>query len=323
MNKKTMIGPMKGKMRRIWLKIKKKSPEILLVTGIIATGAAVYTAIKGTGKFMEEAADIKKEEDDINEVLENGVDVTDEERERLTLAKKKIKLKLAKSAAKCYTGTAISLAAAIGAQVGQMTLHKKTKADYTALLATSSAIINRYKTGITERYGEQAEYEIRNGIKTEKIEEEVTDEKGKTKKVEKEVKKTDLGRNETYSKFFDCASREWVYLTDEFGRQTTKGDNDANMMFLKRTLEHFNYILNRDKVVFLNDVLRALDIPIVRDGWKKGWTYQPNNPYHKGDNYISFGIDKMDWATRRFVNGDEDCILLDFNLDEGLIEDFI
>ena len=52
-----------------------------------------------------------------------------------------------------------------------------------------------------------------------------------------------------------------------------------------------------------------------------GWIYDEKNPM--GDNYVDFGIyDLHDDAKRRFVNGYERSILLDFNVDGNILGDF-
>ena len=52
-----------------------------------------------------------------------------------------------------------------------------------------------------------------------------------------------------------------------------------------------------------------------------GWVYNEENP--RGDNYIDFGIfDVNKEPARDFVNGYEKSILLDFNVDGPIIDNF-
>ena len=52
-----------------------------------------------------------------------------------------------------------------------------------------------------------------------------------------------------------------------------------------------------------------------------GWIYDPENPNHNGDNYVDFGIlDVYNKQKRRFINGHERSVLVDFNVDGDILE---
>lgn len=109
-----------------------------------------------------------------------------------------------------------------------------------------------------------------------------------------------------YAKFFDSASRYWV------------DDSETNLMFLTTIQKHMNEQLKKDGYLFLNDVYIALGIRITKHGQVVGWIYDEEEPV--GDNFVDFGIyDKNDKDCIRFVNGGEDVILLDFNVDGNIL----
>lgn len=116
-----------------------------------------------------------------------------------------------------------------------------------------------------------------------------------------------------YSKFFDASSKYWV------------DDSETNLMFLKTVQKQMDEQLKEDGYLFLNDVYRELGIKKTRAGQVVGWIYNDKEPI--GDNFVDFGIyDRKDEACLAFVNGTEDVILLDFNVDGviwGLIPDDI
>jgi hypothetical protein len=56
-----------------------------------------------------------------------------------------------------------------------------------------------------------------------------------------------------------------------------------------------------------------LGIPRTSAGQIVGWIYNEKNPV--GDNFVDFGIYRGSESARRFVNGEERTILLDFNVD--------
>ena len=76
-------------------------------------------------------------------------------------------------------------------------------------------------------------------------------------------------------------------------------------------------LFNKKGYLFLNTVYRALDIPETYAGSVCGWVKG------LGDNQIDFGLfDTSREGIRRFVNGYEAVVLLDFN-DDGYIADKI
>lgn len=110
-----------------------------------------------------------------------------------------------------------------------------------------------------------------------------------------------------YAKFYDCGCTGW-----------TK-DPELNLMFLRKQQDFLNDRLKAEGYLFLNDVYDALGIQKTKIGQIAGWVYDEKNPV--GDNYIDFGIyDTHREANRRFVNGLERTILLDFNCDGDILD---
>jgi hypothetical protein len=178
-----------------------------------------------------------------------------------------------------------------------------------ALVAAYKAIeegFAKYRKRVVEEYGERTDYMFKNGIRDKIVTETVTDENGDSKEVHKVVQTIDpVTGKSVYAKFFDELSAHWC-KTPEY-----------NMMFLKTQQNFANDLLHSRGHVFLNEVYDMLDIPRTQAGAVVGWVRG------QGDDFIDFGIfDGNDDATRRFVNGCERSILLDFNVD-GVIYDMI
>jgi hypothetical protein len=79
--------------------------------------------------------------------------------------------------------------------------------------------------------------------------------------------------------------------------------------------------------LFLNEVYDLLGIERTKTGAIVGWIYDKNNPV--GDNEVDFGIFDVKFhddmvgdglAQRRFVNGLEDVVLLNFNVDGPILD---
>ena len=66
-------------------------------------------------------------------------------------------------------------------------------------------------------------------------------------------------------------------------------------------------------------MLKEKEIKKTKAGHVVGWVYDEENPV--GDNYVDFGIyDVRDPNKRAFVNGLEQSIYLDFNVDGNIYE---
>ena len=101
-----------------------------------------------------------------------------------------------------------------------------------------------------------------------------------------------------------------------FDETCTGWDKDAeyNKKFLLDVQRYMNERLKSRKVVFLNEVYDAIGAQRTKAGQVVGWVYDENNP--DVDCFIDFKIfDLHDEDKRRFVNGYEKSIWLDFNVD--------
>ena len=193
----------------------------------------------------------------------------------------------------------------ISCLVGSHTILKKRNV---ALMTAYTVLENSYKKyrkNVIDKLGKDADDEFRLGIKTEEVE--TTDEKGKKKK--ETVTKIDDHSPSVYAKFFD-------ELSDYYRK-----DPNYNLLFLKKQQNWANDRLRAQGYLFLNDVYESLGIPKTPDGQFVGWIYNPDDKTI--DSYVDFGIyDGKDESKRRFVNGLEKAILLDFNVD-GVMYDKI
>lgn len=286
-------------------KIKKHSPEILLATGIVASVAGTVVACKATLKVDTVIKEHKENIEKINNGLNNEElkDVYNEND-----AKKDLTKAYAMTAGKLIRlyAPAIALEAiSISCLVGSHTILKKRNV---ALMTAYTVLENSYKKyrkNVIDKLGKDADDEFRLGIKTEEVE--TVDEKGKKKK--ETVTKVDDNSPSIYAKFFD-------ELSDYYRK-----DPNYNLLFLKKQQNWANDRLRAQGYLFLNDVYESLGIPKTPDGQFVGWIYNPEDKTI--DSYVDFGIyDGEDESKRRFVNGLEKAILLDFNVD-GVMYDKI
>lgn len=283
------------------LQIKKHSPEILMVAGIVGTVASTVLACKATtkvGKVLEEREEIVEK---IHECLENEeMAYTEEDSKKdLTIVYTQAGVKLVKLYAPAVGLGVLSIASIVS---GHHILKKRNIA-----LAAAYTVVDKgfkdYRKRVVERFGEELDKELRYNIKAKEVEVEVTDEEG-NKTVEKQVINvpSDNFTHSEYAKCFDVGNAGW-----------TK-DPEYNLMYLRTQQNYFNEVLKSRGHVFLNEVYDALGFPRTQAGQVVGWLYDEKKP--NGDNYIDFGIYNIkDQGCRDFVNGYERSIWLDFNVD--------
>lgn len=294
--------------------LKKHSPEILLVCGIVGTVAGTVLACKATLKLndiLEETNDDVKKIKDV-EANESIVEYTsDDAKKDLTIVYTKTALKIAK----LYSPALIIGGLSMASLVGSHNILSKRNMALAAAYATVDGGFKKYRNRVIEKFGDKVDKELRFGTKSEKIEEKVVDEKGKEKKVKKDVDVihdiTDFSGYSDFAKIFDESSEYW------------EDDSSFNLTFLKHQESYANDLLKAKGHLFLNEVYDMLGIKRTKAGQVVGWIYDPKNEDHKGDNYVTFGIYNVrSQANRDFINGYEDCVILDFNVDGNIINTF-
>lgn len=303
--KTEIVNKLTGTFYKAKLSLKKHSPEILVVSGIVGTVASTVMACKATTKLDGILAESKEKIDTIHEALENpdmlpedAVYTEEDSKKDLAITYVQTGVKVAKLYAPAVALGTVSIVSILAG-------HNITRKRNVALAAAYTVVdksFKDYRGRVIERFGEELDRELKYNIKAEEVEKVVVDEKGKEKKVKETVQVVDSNDIGYYAKFFDVGNPNW-----------TK-DPEANLMFLRHQQDYMNHKLQLQKYLFLNDVYEALGIDKTQAGQIVGWIYDEENP--NGDNFVDFGIyDRHDAAKRLFVNGTERTILLDFNVD--------
>lgn len=290
-------------------KIKKNSPTILIVAGVAGAVTSTVLACKATLKVNDILEETQETIDKIHSVSEDSefADKYSEEDARkdlaVTYAHAAIKF------TKLYAPAVLLGAASIGCIVGSHRILTKRNAALTAAYTVISNGYAKYRNRVIDRFGERVDYELKHGIKAQKIQQIETTEDGKAKKVNKTV---DVMTDSDYQ------ASEYGRFFDEGSSYFTK-DAEHNLRFLKQTERWCNDKLKTYGYLFLNEVYEALDVPKSQAGQVVGWTYNLESP--NGDNYVDFGLTNLYYSgTREFVNGIEPRILLDFNVDGVIID---
>lgn len=306
MKKVEIMNSLSRTFHKVGFKIKKHSPEILIVAGVAGTITSTVMACKATTKLNDILNNTK---DDINKIHEGieageimGVEYPAEDGKKdLSITYVQTGLKVAKLYAPSVALGVLSLTAVITSN----NILRKRNIALAAAYATIDKSFKEYRGRVVERFGKELDHELRYNIKAKEIEEKVVDEKtGKEKKIKKTVNVIDPNTYSDYARIYDDGNVGW------------SKNPELNLMFLKRQQAYANDKLKSQGYLFLNDVYEMLGFQKTKAGQIVGWTYNENNP--NGDNFVDFGI----YDSARFVNGYERSIILDFNVD-GVILDLM
>lgn len=293
---------------KIGFQLKKHSPEILVVAGVVGAVTSAVMACKATTKVHDILEDTKTKIDQVHEVLAN--DDIPEEKYSVEDSKKDLAIIYAQTGfefVKLY-GPSVALGVlSITAILTSNNILRKRNLALAAAYTTIDRSFKEYRGRVVERFGNDLDHELKYNIKAKEIEETVTNEDGTEATETKTVDVANPTEYSDYARFFDEACSGW-----------TK-DPELNLMFLKRQQSYANDLLQRRGYLFLNEVYDMLGIPRTKAGQVVGWVYDENCPV--GDNYVDFGIyDIHREKCRDFVNGYERSILLDFNPDGNILD---
>ena len=297
---------LKGNMKRVAVKAKIKSPTIMIVGGIAGVVVGTVMACKATMKLKPILDENKEAVDDIHQYMNEDVfeEYTEKDASKdLTITYTQSALKIAK----LYGPSVILGAASIGAIFGGHNILRKRNVALAAAYTAVDKGFKDYRNRVIERFGKELDRELKYNIKSDTVEVTELDEDGKEKTSKVTVNTVDPNELSEFARFYDDGCTGW-----------TK-DPELNLVFLKKQQCWANDLLKSRGWLTLNEVYDMLGITRTAAGMVVGWIYDEKHPV--GDNFVDFGIyDINNEANRRFVNGLERTILLDFNVDGNIYD---
>jgi hypothetical protein len=301
-NKTEIMKSVNGVASKTVMKLKKHSPEILIVAGIAGTVVSAVLACKATTKVAEILDETNGTLDTIHEGMKtgaiNGQEYTTEDGKKDTVV---VYAQTGMKLAKLYGPAIILGTLSITSILASNNILRKRNVALGAAYAAIDKSFKEYRGRVIERFGEQVDTELKYGIKAKKFEEiEVDPETGKEKKVKKTVMVADPNLQSDYAVYFDSKSRNY------------ETNPDYNRMFLKAQQAFANDKLQTRGHLFLNEVLDDLDLPRTPAGQIVGWT--KDGP----DGYVNFRIVEVERETEDGRH--EPALLLDFNVEGNIWE---
>lgn len=283
------------------LKLEKNSPHILFGVGMVGFATTVVLASKATLS------------------LERVVEAHEEDRAAAQVEAREHghESPSAQQLLKIYSATGFRLTKLYGPALlaGAVTVGCLTKSHQiltqrnVALTAAYIAVdraFKQYRSNVVEKYGEEADLDLRRPTKVESI----IDEKGKV--VGERIVVDEEKSGSPYSAFFTFDNPNW-----------NPTDPSLNLFFLKRQQKWLNDRLMVNGHVFLNEVYDELGLPRTTAGAVVGWLKKDANG---NPNYIDFGIfdgtdpEQVDQISRLLMT-DAEGIWLDFNVDGPIFRD--
>lgn len=303
-NKNAIVEKTSRTLCKAGLKLKKHSPEILVVGGVVGLVASGVMACKATTKLSAILDDSKEQIELFDKVAANPEMVNEEYTvEDAEKDKKIVKVQTAVKVAKLYAPSVAVGVVSIGAIFASNNIMRKRNVALGAAYATVDRAFKDYRNRVVDRFGEELDKELRYNLKTKEVKETVEDENGKKKTVKRNIKYMDSPMPSEFAVIYDDGCAGW-----------TK-DPEDNKFFLIQQQRYANERLKRRGYLSLNEVYELLGFPSTKAGQVVGWLYDCKDPNYKGDNFVDFGLYNVDCEPNRdFVNGYERNIILDFNV---------
>lgn len=280
------------------LQIRKSSPNLMFGLGVAGMIGTVVLASKATLRVEDILDETEELRIQAREVLDSGNEKYSDQDFKQDMVK--LYFRQGAKLTKLYAPSVVVGLASVGCLTGAHVTLTRRNAGLMAAYAAVDKGFKEYRNRVIDELGEDKDREFKFGV--QEIEEVSQDKKGN----EVIKKRNGASRASMYARFFDDSNSNW------------SNDPETNLFFLKTHQTYLNNQLQARGHVLLNDVFDALDMERTEAGCVVGWVKG------NGDDFIDFGIwdpEQID-RTYDFMVGNENCLLLDFNVD-GVVYDKI
>lgn len=309
--KTDIMASVSRSLHKVGFKLKKHSPEILVVVGVAGIVTSTVMACKATTKVHDIVDETKETIDTIHDSVGKGLHTSDGEEYTQEVANKDLAIVYTQTALKFVKlyGPSVALGVvSIGCMIGSNRILRKRNIALAAAFKAVDTSFKEYRGRLIDRFGKDLDRELRFGIKAKEVEEKVVDENGNETTVTKTVNVVDPNAaHSIYSVVFCEGNTGW-----------TK-NAELNKVFLVQQQNYANDKLRLNGVLTLNEVYDMIGAPRTAYGQIAGWVYTEDGSI--GDNFVDFGIFNVnDGKACDFVNGWERSIILDFNCIGNILE---
>lgn len=292
-----------GTLGRIGFGLKKRSPEILVAAGVVGAVVSAVMACRATTKLSGILEETKEE---LNKVYEYADKPEMAEKYNEEDAKKDMAIVYAHAGmklAKLYAPAVGLGVLSLGSVLASNNILRKRNAAFAAAYAVANRTYQEYRGRVVDRFGKEVDRQLQCGSKSVEVEETVTDEKGKEKKVKKTVEVADPNAS-GYMKYLTRINPNWEDSVEYIE------------MFLRAQQNHANDKLRATGHLTLNEVYYMLGMQDTKAGMVVGWIYDLDHP--NGDNYVEFDVRKVHLLNERGEY--EEAYAIDFNVDGNIYD---
>lgn len=300
-------------------KVKFRGPELLIGAGVVGlVGAAVVAVRRGVRWHSAAKAEILHDLETIKKA-EGSPQYTREDKVRDYA---QVIGKGVWSFTQIYGPSVAVGAASVVSILAGTGILKGRLAAMTSAAATAQAALDRYRQRVREKLGDDTDAEFAHEVVSRKTKLKHEDGTKETQVTYHLVPSSgEWMPASPYSRLWDESALEW------------SPNRELQYLTLRSLENHFNRELDVRGVVFLNDVYKALGLPMSKDAALVGWIKDYEKPKMAklaselgrvpGDGVISFGVfENESPSARAYLAGDDDRVVLDFNVD-GVIYDLI
>jgi hypothetical protein len=285
------------------LKIKKQSPQLLFAAGLVLGGATIVTACRSTLRLTDVLEENLGTQDKARTagkagMLDGKVYTEDDAHSDI----RKLRVVAAFQIGRLYLPSMALGVMAVTCLTGAHNIQNNRIAGLNAAYIALDKGMKEYRERVREEFGEDKDREFRYGKQEVST---ITEEANGPKKKKRKVAGPDGAS--IYARFFDEYSRNWT------------PNNMTNRTFVQCQQNWANDLLHSRGHLFLNEVYDMLGLERTPEGQIVGWVMRGD-----GDKYVDFGIfDRTSSAgVHDFMFGNEQNILLDFNVDGPVLELF-
>ena len=248
-----LVNKMTRTFHKVGFKLKKHSPEILVVAGVIGTVTSAVMACKATLKVNDVIDETKETIETIHDCIGKGLKTADGEEYTREVANKDLVIVYIQTGwkfAKLYGPAVLLGVASIGCMVGSNHILRKRNIALGAAFTAMDKSFKEYRGRVIEKFGKDLDRELRFNTKAKQIEETVVDENGKESTVTKTVEIVDPNvTHSIYSVVFCEGNTGW-----------TK-NAELNKVFLLQQQNYANDKLRLNGVLTLNEVYDMIGAP--------------------------------------------------------------
>ena len=282
------------KFGRQILLTQKHSPVIMFGAGVVGMVGTVVLASKATLKVEAVLDEADQKKHDMIEAIETRPELYSGEDFAKDTAL--LRAKTVVGLTKLYAPAIITGVVSVGLLTGAHVVLTKRNVALTAAYAAVDKAFGQYRARVVGELGEDKDREFRYG----KIDVE-------------EVVQGKNGPKVTKHTQIDPATDTSMYVQifDEFNSNYNVSPG-ANITFITQVQNWANDKLHARGHLFLNEVYRMLGLEEKPFGQLVGWVVG------NGDSYVEFGLDSE--SGRRFMQGHDDAVWLDFNVDGSVWE---